>query len=1312
MSVRKKHSDKKRRFFRRLKRTFFSKKAAQGSITVFLTIIMLPMLIFSFSIVDLCKIFMGAQLTQSAEDVALNSAMTAYDKALKDMYGLLATSATEEELTDKITDYYIATLESSGISTDDKEGVKSLLSTLIGSDMPASLGQNDSFLRLFSTNVPNDTDPIKISPVATSSISNPSVMHRQIVEYMKYRGPVYLVSGTFDKLNAFKDLSNQTTATNAKLDFEETLSNINNDAIKAYVMFELYFANSDELETGNSHYNIPYPNEATASTLINMYSFDIVNDLHFSSFYKNGNFTIEDYVTRLINEVAFPAAAYSATASSYRNNGKLIYDENILKVFEPDLIGEEMYSESISDLTKQLSDKVEELQNNYSQFIPTGTTDCAFYDGLVELNKFANANQSVDYTTIVSGYDTVWAYAPLFEGVDSNRTDLDFANTLKEFADLYIKAVGQVKYAEKNGTGNEDTEQNNGDDSDTDGDDENGNTNESSQNEQEDLKKLVDEIQKGFAKNLKTGVNDLVIYVQNWHDDAEVAYSNICNVLNELYMATDYNFRMLTVLSSTLETIYRQFTTAQEQAETYSNAVNNIQTESVKAGFNAQYVNEAKDIKELNRQDLEELKEIVDKQKALYGNVFNMLTELKFFNKFLLADNRIYDIDVIMSDYVTQTNGFKGNLTYNGIWVTSVDQNYVDHIQTENIGKWNNSSIKTSITSNELYQKIKELGVPKEPQEKKEEVKNEVQQGNVKKNSDEILKKEGAATEDTSKEFNPNNYKTFSDYINEQNNGTSGGGTTFSGSLGTDENSDNNAIKQNASSLMSKVGNFFEKLAEAGRDKLYITEYLTENFTCLTTNKLDENKSEQMISGFKFYDSKNNKANVVWYGSELEYILYGQTSKEGNILAAGGTIFAIRFVLNLIYSFTDPEIRGFTMAAATAAAGLFPFAIPLVQAVLHICLSLAESSYDLMVLVDGGSVPIYKTQSTWVCKGSGVVREIGAEVIKEVSNLAIDKLSDDLCDKIEEYGSDLNDDVISSIQGFSDMVEEEVKNIREQVENDVMTPIYDVIQKAVSAYNNEKSQIEVMLRDTLESAKKDLGLSSGAKDNDIVKEIEIEMFDYLASQIGNIANIISQNIEKFQKAFLGISVEEVTNSASRGYAEIDEKFQALFDKIEEKITTSRDKIKKSVTNAIKSAVSTAQNGVKSTAKQLKSSIQSNLNRSLRGHEDYDINYGGKASVSAMLSMDYKDYLYLFTAIGLIVNENAMLQRAAILMSANVSKASGSTYDTNKAYTLIKATSASQVRTVFWGTYWDESGNRFVMPANSRYTIVKTSYMGY
>ena len=75
----------------------FSKRQ-QGVISVFLSMILLMMFVFSGVIIDGSRIFAAKNIVSGAGQLALNSGLSTYDEALKDAYGLIAMSENVEEL--------------------------------------------------------------------------------------------------------------------------------------------------------------------------------------------------------------------------------------------------------------------------------------------------------------------------------------------------------------------------------------------------------------------------------------------------------------------------------------------------------------------------------------------------------------------------------------------------------------------------------------------------------------------------------------------------------------------------------------------------------------------------------------------------------------------------------------------------------------------------------------------------------------------------------------------------------------------------------------------------------------------------------------------------------------------------------------------------------------------------------------------------------------------------------------------------------------------------------------------------------------
>ena len=83
---------------------FFLKN--KGSISIFLVIILVPMLTISGIIVDSSRIKLGKGVVSSAVDLTLNTSLTNYDGVLKEIYGLFAMSQTIEELNKNLETHF------------------------------------------------------------------------------------------------------------------------------------------------------------------------------------------------------------------------------------------------------------------------------------------------------------------------------------------------------------------------------------------------------------------------------------------------------------------------------------------------------------------------------------------------------------------------------------------------------------------------------------------------------------------------------------------------------------------------------------------------------------------------------------------------------------------------------------------------------------------------------------------------------------------------------------------------------------------------------------------------------------------------------------------------------------------------------------------------------------------------------------------------------------------------------------------------------------------------------------------------------
>lgn len=148
----------------------------RGAISVFLALILLPMLIFSGIVVDVSRLYAAKTVVSGAGDLTMNAALSRYDKKLKDEYGLLAMADAPDsaKVKDTLQGYF---KESCGIDIgEEKETLHSMLQM--------ELGENG----------------LTASGVKRTSLAETDVLRQQIMEYMKIRGPVYIVNDILEKM--------------------------------------------------------------------------------------------------------------------------------------------------------------------------------------------------------------------------------------------------------------------------------------------------------------------------------------------------------------------------------------------------------------------------------------------------------------------------------------------------------------------------------------------------------------------------------------------------------------------------------------------------------------------------------------------------------------------------------------------------------------------------------------------------------------------------------------------------------------------------------------------------------------------------------------------------------------------------------------------------------------------------------------------------------------------------------------------------------------------------------------------------------
>ncbi len=1336
-----------RKIRRFLRRHFFNKRAAQGSVTVFLIIIMLPMLIFSCSIIDVCKIYMARNTTDSALELAMNSRLASYDDILKDMYGILASSADEDELSEKLATYYAMTLESSTgskISKDEKKYVENFFSQLFATNTPELDG--NGLLNLYED---GDAE-FSVTPIATSSVSNPEVMHRQIVEYMKYRGPVYLTTGGLDLITAFTDVANQTKAAKAQLDYEKKLNDAGTSFEKTYENLKAL------LDVGTSLQN-------TGSAA-------------FANCYEGGSLTPpKEYINEL-GESVEAAFVCSFFGGAFDKNGHLYYCEEAEDAFDPcDSSGGS--EEAKGNLKKALGalsgidDRARDAEEIFSSgesagdLIRSGGSSAANY----LKNDFGIIFENVKSVKRSSG-DDVFDVIDLFEAYNNARK---YSNKLanKLSSSLFSEAEKDRLNTEKG-----------------------------------ELDTVISE-----ARDVVDAVSDAAYAIKRFMErqyaaSKEKYNSALAKLSAEHKIISEQYDRLEWLLGSDgIDKIVREMQEVAAKAEAFGGSIDGIKTTSEKAAMQENYNSGAADMVKIageiagSTESIAALKGILGVLRDVYKAEMNSLESITYFGNELkksFNSNKDLGLSDCLKEYCESQPAGTVNNWYNYSKYKQSDFLSFEKFPGVDLGSWDSKN--GAITDNAFYKVIEKYGKTNKTANEDAKKNAEDAKASIDKTGKEAGSKSGNGDAQNNEEmaeevekadvakFIPENYPVYSTYLEELENAWKGdhSGDAMLNMIDSEDwfsvkpsggkdgkipgnydtsGGDNGKIAENAGKMLESVGNFFVDLLEATRDNLYIAEYLTENFPCFTTLQDDPNAA--MISGKMF--KEEGKANVVCSVSSLEYILYGDMDSDSynesgfSVAKASAVLFGVRFALNLIYALTSPTLAG-QVEPIVAPLEAIPFAGPIARTAILIGLTLGESAIDIALLLADQEVALFKNDLTWICSPKGFLKKAGESVLDTVIDKGIDlaekKLTEGLVNAEDELVKSLEKGVDNAGDQIETYVKESLESMKKSIENDVWSPIVTTIKSYIENFKNNQTtpdvgDIEKRLEEifgTDSVTRKNLGLTDAAAQNDEVKKVEIKIFDALLQEKGALAQLIHDNIDDFSQT----AQNALANAAEEAIDSLDKQIKDVLNTVEAKINEAFDSARESISNKLKDSIKklgkeledeTAK-GVGHAADQVKKKLSEKRNESVRGKKPgsskVDLSKGpndtdggliadkakDKKDKDTTLNVSYKQYLYVFTVLGLVINEDKMLMRATQLMNANIEltigdkttrtekpKSAYSTdvpYNINKAYTLFKGEAGSKTRTMFLGTSWNKENQTWIRPASNVFRYKATTYVGY
>ena len=1431
------------------------KKRLKGSITILLIIILLPSILLSGIIVDTSRVNIGKATIDSAGDLALNSALANYDTLVKEVYGLFAMTQnmTEEERNEEIRKYFERTLVSYGVTDEASAG--DYLNSLLGDFNNLIGGTPDGDIKtLLGMEIPKED--FKIVTPEASSLANPAVMRKQIVDYMKFRGPINFGLSIFDVVNSFSTIEAQADVVEKQVVAQESMQDVTDGCKDTIEEIRAYDKKLKEIQSGDKSVKGKFASGDELIVPVELYEKQVLR------YRSDKDDTQEDYkwdcsyehINRLLMcfllKVPETKGMYLTKINVNNKSEYFVQDDGVHS-------GKSGISVNVS-----LASDKDSAQTQFNNQISKLSTSSTYYSNASKYTSYDFVSQSyVNMTDKVIYKATEDSAIESFTEYEKFMTDTDGAKV--KYAD--IKAVfEELCILEKIYNNCHSKLQKVEDDAKKEMDNAEKPLNKAKE-ELEDIESDISDAEKDLAKaktpaaiasannrisdlkSKKSDKEDEIKGLQDTYDSKKSDYENAkalrenceadyksCtsnymtlsdNYISDLNDYARYQEAAKNVVTDEVRKINGQFVKIVENLESLSysldttalylgeilvavkqydgnveawrNANNNYTSANGKDTFSAANAGEIESsVKKISDEQVEDLKKYVQSLAEEYETLYNFIIDDST-NNFKYGTKKVYSI----ASYNDAFNMAKAKKDALPAIVTKSDADTMFdslYAKTETPNVFCDQGIILSLVDPDIVPLTflmylnstyppEESATDEQKQDKAtyDQMMDNLESDNsgdsIADGDDYTGKYLDNGGENTTVDGNPLAY-TYADKgdIGNENLPSSifAASKKDASAKNLDINQNGDKIEASKSLADNKAGlsalvSGIKNIASTSLENIYIINYIFENFSYNTMMQDLIIKGEGVQSGDEVYPisatTKLKDASVVskykdkavtlsnipknaynnyLYGGEIEYIIYGNHNPKSNVTSAKATIYAIRCGFNMIFAFTDSEIRNTTrsigVAVQAATMGVVPYQV--VQVVLQLALAFAESAIDLTSLSNGLSVVLVKSKDTWNLSLSNATKMAGnylADVASEYAQKAIltagqalqnvvDSTADELIDSVNKLSEDLAAATKNEInkvvgQGFEYLENklflamEEISlfdyngvtatvkgvtdNTRVLSKEDAKKEIGAMIDKAIGEFTNgfkgELSGIPVadsVLISLIETGGKNVGEKFKAE----VLQFIDSNYTIGPSGSNNVTTLICNKINEWQNKIVAMVEEEI-------------KVREITSFIEEKVNTALAEARSNLNGYIGSYTNDLSEEAAASIKEkvtaytnsfvdkyIPSSSSANLGNSLSGGKNSE-------SLSSIIKLGYRDYLMLFAFIEICTptGSDNVLTRIADVIQLNMQNASenstfnhkkGSEFLMKNAYTYVGVESRIKLDMLFIDmdlfrrTFDDETGN--------------------
>ena len=1355
-----------------------TKKRIQGSISIFLVIILVPTMLLSGLLVDLSRFSMAKAMISSAGDLTMNAALADYDAILKEVYGLFAISQDDADLYKNLNEYFKTTLVSNGVVSekDSKNYVDTLLGNLrqyLYVDKNSGEVNMNDVSNLFDMQISAEA---AVKGAEGSTLANPTILKKQIVEYMKYRAPINIGLSFFSSLNSISKSGQQAEVVQSKITAEEKTTDVQSAAKTLYddlVKYDNRLYEASEIAVGKG---LTSASKNDTENFVGYVNTEIYRDQmrNGSNRCKADDSTLWDYQTvnqyvlgflldDTVEKVNFdedkPEDAESGLKDKKWEKGEDVNKDDIKK--------------ALDEAADELDEKVTALDEDNKLFAAyecDGEEDYIRDPDSVTFARFFTENfLRTEYDISQSGYKTLRGVLAtnlvstqnystkyteyLRAAAEMEATYLDAVKYLKKVIDDKKDAEGEKanELAEKANDIQEifehflnDRKKGDSNPSVYDGlnaPDANGELPDEGKCELKSFE--VEEIKK--ADRIKT----IYEYIYRAYTDyIQYAESYVNDLTHDIAKEADYIYTKATELKKQLEQIDKDFDALLAEVDRYNTALNsweasnqnyeksenNNQADEFSANNNSEI--EA-NRKRYNKESIQKLREYC---KAQYEKIDPFVSYLDSNSSWKYGSTKIKDIKTAdeavsaisgttaATDYINGNGGYKNHPA--SLPSATCDRQLQilcgEKYSGNSFGLFSIFKPRETITGEPAeiqeyagylkctFQQEQQVsktvsdgeagGTDTDTEDSKElydSLKNQMSEG---QQTDQQESTDGSADK-----YGYTYYgKTIPNARNESSN------TSSNTSVNADEASNEYTKQKNsAAGFLSGIGQALEN----GRDNIFVMEYIMSNFSYNTkvqdvayknkTNDKDDftfyteaesDASGEMYKNYKALTASEKAAyakdgktdenastrpttlsgypissyNNEFYGAEVEYLFFGMNGAQNNVTAAYSSIYAIRFVLNSIYAFSNTEIRnmartaGLSVQAATA--GIIPYQAVMVT--VQLALSMSESVLDLQIMKTGAKVAVVPSKDTWILSPTGaktVLKTVVKAKTKELANQAVSSainnvstglqnFIDSSADKMTEYAQDLNESLTNTAQAKAD---ELLDDAFAQVEGTLFTTLNELqyVDYTTTDPQTELDNAFIKARETKNTVIANLK----SNQSDVARAIS----DIVSSQLDTLLNdaqtqanaklndIAQGSPQKGAADYITSYLYEIETDISNS---IKQNINAVSQSISQSVTSVVSGVQSELRSAVQAGTEEAkQEAVKSVNNFIDKSINSVTDKipDMSGLASENQSFSGSSAVSHAISFGYSDYLRLFIFVGLYNENNDILIRTANLIEQNI-----------------------------------------------------------